>query len=176
MGADREVVVSAGASAGTAVANPGAPVAAPEEAAASGVGPAHGAAVDGATGPAGTAVCANCGAPVSGHFCSNCGQRVEHSVHSVWHFAGEAFEDLTHADSRLWGTVGALLFKPGFLTCEFLAGRRVKYLPPLRLYLVLSLLFFVVAAYDSDNTVLILMAPGGDQSLAANGLYSVVAQ
>lgn len=97
------------------------------------------------------ATCANCGEPVSGHFCSNCGQRVEHSVHSVWHFAGEAFEDLTHADSRLWSTVGALLFKPGFLTCEFLAGRRVKYLPPLRLYLVLSLLFFVVAALNHDN-------------------------
>jgi hypothetical protein len=57
----------------------------------------------------------------------------------------EVTEDLTHADSRLWRTMGALLFKPGLLTAEFLAGRRVKYLPPLRLYLVLSVLYFLVA-------------------------------
>ena len=78
-------------------------------------------------------------------------------MHSLWHFASEAMEDLTHADSRLWSTVGALLFKPGFLTCEFLAGRRVKYLPPLRLYLVLSLLFFVIAALNRGEEVTVLV-------------------
>lgn len=92
------------------------------------------------------AVCANCGAHVSGRYCSECGQRVEHALHSVWHFACEAAEDLTHADSRLWRTLTALLFKPGFLTQEFLAGRRASYLPPLRLYLVLSVSFFLLAA------------------------------
>jgi hypothetical protein len=111
-------------------------------------------------GPDREAVCANCDGPVAGRFCANCGQRVEHHVHSVWHFASEVVEDLTHADSRLWSTIGALLFKPGFLTCEFLAGRRVKYMPPLRLYLVLSLLFFVVAAFNGgDNEVTVLRVP-----------------
>jgi len=65
-------------------------------------------------------------------------------MHSVLHFTREVTEDLTHADSRLWSTILALLFKPGFLTREFLSGRRVRYLPPLRLYLVLSVLFFLV--------------------------------
>ena len=98
---------------------------------------------------AGTAQqCANCGAPVPGKYCGQCGQRLEHEIHSVLHFAREATEDLTHADSRLWGTIIALLFKPGFLTREFLSGRRVRYLPPLRLYLVLSVLFF---AFGSEN-------------------------
>ena len=91
-----------------------------------------------------TAICANCGAAVLDKFCGRCGQRLEHEIHSVWHFTQEATEDLTHADSRLWGTLFALLFKPGFLTREFLDGRRVRYLPPLRLYLVLSVLFFVI--------------------------------
>ena len=91
-----------------------------------------------------TTNCANCGATVLGKFCGRCGQRLEHEIHSVWHFTQEATEDLTHADSRLWGTLFALLFQPGFLTREFLDGRRVRYLPPLRLYLVLSVLFFVV--------------------------------
>jgi hypothetical protein len=68
-------------------------------------------------------VCANCGATVPGHYCANCGQRVEHAVHSLWHVISEVAEDLTHADSRLWRTLSALLFKPGYLTTEFLAGR-----------------------------------------------------
>jgi len=91
--------------------------------------------------------CANCGAPVTGRFCSNCGQRLESPVHSVSHFVAEATEDLTHLDSRVWGTITALLFRPGFLTRKFLDGQRVRYLPPLRLYLVLSLMFFLVVTW-----------------------------
>jgi hypothetical protein len=66
-------------------------------------------------------------------------------VHSLWHFIKVACEDLTHADSRLWRTLTALLFKPGYLTREFLCGRRARYLPPVRLYLVLSVVFFLWA-------------------------------
>ncbi len=88
--------------------------------------------------------CANCDAEVPRKFCGRCGQRLEHEMHSVAHFGRELAEDLTHADSRLWTTILALLFKPGFLTREFIAGKRVRYLPPIRLYLVLSVAFFVV--------------------------------
>jgi hypothetical protein len=100
--------------------------------------------------------CANCGAVLTGKFCSNCGQRREHEMHSVWHFTQEATEDLTHADSRLWSTMTALMLKPGLLTREFLAGRRVKYLPPLRLYLVLSVIFFLILSADSGREVRVL--------------------
>ncbi len=106
-------------------------------------------------------LCDNCGAPVRGRYCSACGQRLEPPVHSLWHFTRVATEDLTHADSRLWRTLTALLFKPGRLTREFLAGRRARYLPPVRLYLVLSVLFFLIAsavhtrftvlAFDADH-------------------------
>ena len=89
--------------------------------------------------------CENCGNEVTQRFCGACGQRREPPVHSLWHFSRVATEDLTHADSRLWRTLAALLFKPGRLTAEFLAGRRARYLPPVRLYLVLSVLFFLVA-------------------------------
>jgi hypothetical protein len=87
--------------------------------------------------------CANCGAPLTGRYCGACGQRREPPVHTLWHFARVATEDLTHADSRLWRTLVALLFRPGFLTAQFLAGRRASYLPPVRLYLVLSVVFFI---------------------------------
>jgi hypothetical protein len=112
--------------------------------------------------------CANCGASGAGHYCWNCGQRHEHSVHSVWHFTREATEDLTHADSRLWSTLAALLYKPGFLTREFLAGRRVRYLPPLRLYLVLSVLFFVLVT-SSHHAVAVVVGkdPQGHASVTA---------
>lgn len=97
------------------------------------------------------APCGNCGAALNGHYCWNCGQPAENPVHSLWHFIGEATEDLTHADSRLWRTLGALLFKPGFLTTEFLAGRRVRYLPPIRLYLVMSLVLFLFLSLSPTN-------------------------
>ncbi len=114
--------------------------------------------------------CANCGAPISGRYCANCGQRVEHAVHSLRHFITEVAEDLTHADSRLWQTITALLFRPGYLTREFLDGRRVKYLPPLRLYLVLSLFFFVIASIDNiDSTIRFVDAAGNEILLPADG-------
>jgi hypothetical protein len=99
--------------------------------------------------------CTNCGAPISDRFCAHCGQRVEHAVHSVWHFTLEATEDLTHADSRVWLTIIALLTKPGFLTREFIAGRRARYLPPLRLYLVLGVLFFFLISTSHQEAQLI---------------------
>ncbi|MGH8169389.1 MAG: DUF3667 domain-containing protein [Steroidobacteraceae bacterium] len=98
----------------------------------------------------GPGLCANCSTPLTGKYCSQCGQRHhDRPVHDFWHFASEALEDLTHADSRLWQTLRALLFRPGFLTGEFLEGRRARYLPPVRLYLVVSLIFFVIVGLDS---------------------------
>jgi hypothetical protein len=111
--------------------------------------------------------CDNCGAQVAGNYCSHCGQRLEHHIHSVLHFSREVTEDLTHADSRLWSTILALLFKPGFLTREFLSGRRVRYLPPLRLYLVLSVLFFLIlgSGHHSPRIVSITSRDNGSSSV-----------
>jgi hypothetical protein len=92
-----------------------------------------------------TLVCANCGAQLAGAYCAACGQRHEPHVHTMTHFASEAFESITHADSRLWRTLAYLLTRPGRLTQEFFAGHRVRYLPPFRLYLVVSVLFFLIS-------------------------------
>jgi hypothetical protein len=69
----------------------------------------------------------------------------------VGHFASEAFESITHADSRLWRTLWYLLAKPGLLTREFFDGRRARYLPPFRLYLVLSILFFLMLGLTNGD-------------------------
>lgn len=67
-------------------------------------------------------------------------------MHSVAEFTHEAIEGVTHADSRLWKTLWLLIAKPGVLTLEFIEGRRARYLPPFRLYLVLSVLMFLIIA------------------------------
>jgi hypothetical protein len=121
-----------------------------------------------APGGAPVARCDNCGAPVPGRYCGVCGQRLEPPLHSLWHFAKVATEDLTHADSRVWRTLAALLFKPGYLTREFLAGRRARYLPPVRLYLALSVVFFIwFSATHQKMTVLQLDTPRSAGSGAA---------
>ena len=90
--------------------------------------------------------CANCGAVVAGPFCSGCGQRTDTHAHSLGHFLSVATEVLTHADARVWATLWPLLMHPGFFTREYFAGRRARYLQPFRLYLILSVLFFLLAA------------------------------
>jgi hypothetical protein len=97
--------------------------------------------------------CLNCGAPLTAEYCNVCGQRHEPHIHTVWHFTREATENLTHADSRFWRTLWALVAKPGFLTREFFAGRRARYLPPVRLYLVISVLFFLLASTLAGDKV-----------------------
>jgi hypothetical protein len=94
---------------------------------------------------------------VTGRYCGACGQRLEPPLHTLWHFMSVAAEDLTHADSRIWRTLAALLFRPGSLTAEFIRGRRARYLPPVRLYLVLSVVFFLWldAAHTSPQVLTI---------------------
>ena len=73
-------------------------------------------------------------------------------MHSLWDFLAESAEVLTHADSRLWRTLVPLVLRPGFLTQQFIEGRRASYLSPFRLYLVVSILFFVVVSATGART------------------------
>ncbi len=99
-----------------------------------------------ATGPAD--VCKNCGAGLFGPYCSQCGQQVRGSARALSTLVFDARDALIHLDSRLWRTLHALSLRPGRLTGEYFAERRARYLPPFRLYLVLSLVFFTLAAFD----------------------------
>ena len=121
-----------------------------------------------------TPVCANCGAPLADKYCAACGQRHEPHVHTVGHFAGEAFESITHADSRLWRTLGYLLARPGRLTREFFEGKRARYLPPFRLYLVISLLFFLIAGLPDPNEEPQAAAPTAEELQGMNEAASAL--
>jgi len=89
--------------------------------------------------------CANCGTRLVGPYCHGCGQRAHGSARSLGALFEDAWHSLTHIDARLWRTLGLLLVRPGALTVAFFGGRRARYLPPFRLYLVVSLLFFASA-------------------------------
>lgn len=100
--------------------------------------------------------CGNCGAAVSYHYCAVCGQETTLHVPSAREFIHEFVGHYVALEGRLWKTLAFLLFKPGKLTAEYLAGRRVRYVEPLRVYLSLSILFFAllkimgppIAAFD----------------------------
>jgi hypothetical protein len=92
--------------------------------------------------------CLNCGSQLRGQYCAACGQRSRSRLISLWELISDAFGDLFEIDSRLWQTLIPLLTRPGSLTHDYLQGRRARYMPPFRMYLVLSLLFFVVAFFD----------------------------
>lgn len=86
--------------------------------------------------------CGNCGATLMGPYCYDCGQHVHESARSFSVLFHDAWHTATHLDGRLWQSLYTLLLKPGKLTKEYFAERRARYLPPVRLYLVLSVLFF----------------------------------
>ena len=97
--------------------------------------------------------CKNCDAMLLGRFCANCSQAADVHVPTTRELLHELLEGITHSDSRLWRTLTTLWFKPGKLTQEFVAGRRVAYLPPFRLYLVLSIMFFLLMSFVHINNV-----------------------
>ncbi|HEX3078836.1 MAG TPA: DUF3667 domain-containing protein, partial [Puia sp.] len=88
--------------------------------------------------------CLNCGAPLSGPYCAQCGQKDEHLHEPFWKLAGHFIGDLFHFDSKFIHTMVPLLFRPGFLTNEFISGRRKQYMQPVPLYIFLSAVFFIL--------------------------------
>jgi hypothetical protein len=108
---------------------------------------------------AGAERCLNCDAILTGEFCAHCGQNAKHHVHSTIAMVGELIEDLFHTDHRVWRTIVPLLTKPGFLTREYLQGKRVSYTPPFRLYIVLSLIYFFIASLSHDETNIVVSTP-----------------
>jgi hypothetical protein len=95
---------------------------------------------------AGRPACLNCGAPLKGQFCSVCGQRDIPPYPTTRELAIDAITEFSGWDGRLANTLRALVRRPGFLTLEFLEGRRVRYISPLRLYLTASLVYFLLTA------------------------------
>jgi hypothetical protein len=112
--------------------------------------------------------CLNCKTPLSGQYCASCGQRARSRLISLWELVSDAFGDLFELDSRLWRTLIPLFARPGLLTRDYLEGRRVRFMPPFRTYLVLSIVFFLVAFFDPKKDLQILFEPEETGSAAVS--------
>jgi len=88
--------------------------------------------------------CLNCGTTLEGKFCHNCGQENLEMKESFGHMMNHAISDYFHFDHQFFHTIKPLFTKPGFLTTEYMAGRRANYLHPVKMYIFISLVYFVV--------------------------------
>jgi hypothetical protein len=97
--------------------------------------------------------CLNCGAEITGRYCSVCGQENIEPKQTVWHLIHHFFSDITHFDGKFFVTVKDLFAKPGFLSKEYMIGRRVSYLDPIRMYIFTSAIFFLIffSLFDIRN-------------------------
>jgi hypothetical protein len=91
--------------------------------------------------------CENCGAQLHGHWCAQCGQAAIDYRRSFRHVIADLLDEFLNWDSKFFATIGLLVIRPWKLTNQFLAGHRVRYVHPLRLYLLASILFFFAANY-----------------------------
>ena len=99
--------------------------------------------------------CRNCGANATGNYCSDCGQETSVALPSAGKFLREAAGRYIAFDGRFWRSLRGLLFRPGFLTREYFAGRRRRYVRPARLFVALSIALFAILQF-SGNAPLIM--------------------
>lgn len=96
--------------------------------------------------------CLNCSNEVAGRYCQHCGQENVEVKESFWHLVIHLIEDITHFDGKIWVTLKYLLFKPAFLTRQYLIGKRATYLHPIRMYVFISAIFLLFIFSGSSHT------------------------
>ena len=119
-----------------------------------------------------TKTCPNCGNETSGNFCPNCGQSTVDVNISVKHFFKDFLGDYFTFDSKFFRSIIPLIFRPGFLTNEFAAGRRIRYIPPMRMYIFMSVIFFFILSMSSHKSEFIKFS---DDSNAVDSSAVVIA-
>ncbi|MEQ1864892.1 MAG: DUF3667 domain-containing protein [Micropepsaceae bacterium] len=87
--------------------------------------------------------CANCGTALSGPYCSNCGQKASDTHRPFWWIFGEFLDSVFGYDSRTFRTLWLLFAEPGEFTRRYNAGQRASLLPPFRLFVIATLVFFL---------------------------------
>lgn len=97
--------------------------------------------------------CHNCETQLHGHYCAHCGQ-ADHPLDPGFRdLLHEATHEFLHLDGKILATLKLLLFFPGRLTVEFLAGKRARFIGPIRLYLTMSVLAFLVMGYSTEKSI-----------------------
>ncbi len=100
--------------------------------------------------------CSNCNTELLGEYCHRCGQSAREYKTSIKPIIRDFFASYLSVDSKLFRTIVPLIFKPGYLVNEYLAGKRVSYISPLKMYLFSSLIFFaLISIFNNDNVAVI---------------------
>jgi hypothetical protein len=88
--------------------------------------------------------CLNCGAELQGHFCHQCGQENLEVKEPFWHFFSHSISHYFHFDDKFFSTIRPLLTQPGYLTQQYLEGKRTRFLHPVSMYIFVSIVYFLV--------------------------------
>lgn len=95
--------------------------------------------------------CLNCGAEIHGRYCHVCGQENVETRESFWHLLTHFVYDITHFDGKFFSTVKYLLLRPGYLSYEYMKGRRTRFLNPIKMYVFTSAIFFLISFATSSK-------------------------
>ncbi len=109
--------------------------------------------------------CLNCRQVVENRFCPKCGQENIETRKTFYQLFVHFFEDLTHYENAFWKTIKNLLLKPSTLTKEYLSGKRLSYLAPVRLYIFISLItFFLISVLSSKDFGITTIKKSGSET------------
>lgn len=115
-----------------------------------------------------TIICPNCGFAATKNYCAQCGQEThlhkETFLGMLTHFVGHYF----HYDSKFWVTLKTLFTKPGKLTVAYWEKKRMRFIPPISLYIFVSIVFFFLffSTVGSEKTMRNSMAISAKDSVA----------
>jgi hypothetical protein len=119
--------------------------------------------------------CLNCNYVVEKRFCPNCGQENTDTRKTFFHLFVHFFEDLTHYENAFWKTIKNLLLKPAALTKEYLSGKRLSYLAPVRLYIFISFVtFLLIALFPNEKKSDLVTINNTDNKSQKNKYFNYV--
>jgi hypothetical protein len=100
--------------------------------------------------------CLNCSSILNEEdvFCHHCGQKkLGHHDFTLRHLIVDSFADYFHFDGKFFTTLKSMFLHPGQMTNEFLAGKRVKFIQPFKLFLFISILYFIVIGFSGHSKI-----------------------
>lgn len=113
--------------------------------------------------------CLNCGTFVTGNYCTNCGQKFQPTKLPLKLFLEDAVETLFNIDNRILKTIKDLFTKPGKITKFYIEGKRASYLPPLRIYLSISIVYFLLIQLVDSTQVFFINFSGDEEGMSQMG-------
>ena len=112
--------------------------------------------------------CLNCGTTVQGKYCHVCGQENLEPKETFFGMVTHFVYDITHFDGKFFTTLKDLLFRPGFLSAEYMKGKRTRYLNPVRMYVFTSAVFFLIFFSMTSSSKVFKITKGNEPLSRAN--------